>query len=92
MRERKPNQMKTPYPILRYLPLTPCMQRLYASDLSAEQKTSHANHQTEERSMCHPSDVEAWRHFDQTYLDFTTEPRNARLGLYTNDFAPQGKY
>ncbi|KAL0401779.1 UNVERIFIED_CONTAM: hypothetical protein Slati_4207800 [Sesamum latifolium] len=30
-RERNPNRKKTPYAILRYLPLTPRLQRLYAS-------------------------------------------------------------
>ncbi|KAL0458239.1 UNVERIFIED_CONTAM: hypothetical protein Slati_0451100 [Sesamum latifolium] len=54
---------------------------LYASQVTAEQMTWHANHQMEEGSMCHPSDVEAWRHFDPTHPDFAVEPRNVRLGL-----------
>ncbi|KAL0412281.1 UNVERIFIED_CONTAM: hypothetical protein Slati_3817800 [Sesamum latifolium] len=35
-------------------------------------------------SMCHPSDAEAWKHFDQMYLDFAEEPCNVRLGLCTD--------
>ncbi|KAL2235890.1 UNVERIFIED_CONTAM: hypothetical protein Sindi_1321200 [Sesamum indicum] len=54
--------------------------------------TLHANHQTKEGSMCHPFDAEAWRHFDQTYPDFAAEPRNVRLSLCTNGFAPHGQY
>ncbi|KAL2237855.1 UNVERIFIED_CONTAM: hypothetical protein Sindi_0977200 [Sesamum indicum] len=54
--------------------------------------TWHANHHTEDGSMYHPSDVEAWRHFDWTYPDFTAEPHNVRLGLCTDEFAPHGQY
>ncbi|KAL0328133.1 UNVERIFIED_CONTAM: hypothetical protein Scaly_2245900 [Sesamum calycinum] len=54
--------------------------------------TWHATHQTEEGSMCHPSDVEAWKHFDRMYPDFAEEPRNVQLGLCTYSFAPHGQY
>ncbi|KAL0439468.1 UNVERIFIED_CONTAM: hypothetical protein Slati_2429800 [Sesamum latifolium] len=60
--------------------------------VTAEHMTWHANHQTEEGSMCHPSDAEAWRHFDRTHPDFAAEPRNARLSLCTDGFAPHGQY
>ncbi|KAL0427949.1 UNVERIFIED_CONTAM: hypothetical protein Slati_2969700 [Sesamum latifolium] len=46
----------------------------------------------EEGSMCHPSNAEALKHFDRTYSDFVEEPRNIRLGLYTDGFAQHGKY
>ncbi|KAL0406202.1 UNVERIFIED_CONTAM: hypothetical protein Slati_3934100 [Sesamum latifolium] len=46
------------------------IKRLYASQVTAEHMTWHANHQTEEGSMCHPSDAEAWRHFDRTHPGF----------------------
>ncbi|KAL0336386.1 UNVERIFIED_CONTAM: hypothetical protein Sradi_4850500 [Sesamum radiatum] len=52
----------------------------------------HATHQTEEGLMCHPSEFEAWKHFDQMYPDFAEEPHNVRLGLCTNDFASHGQY
>ncbi|KAL0427387.1 UNVERIFIED_CONTAM: hypothetical protein Slati_2913500 [Sesamum latifolium] len=54
--------------------------------------TWHANHQTEEGSLCHSSDAEAWRHFDRTHPDFAAEPLNVRLGLCTDGFAPHGQY
>ena len=38
--------------------------------------------------MCHPSDGQAWKHFDQTYPDFAAEPRNVRLGLCADGFSP----
>ncbi|KAL0401751.1 UNVERIFIED_CONTAM: hypothetical protein Slati_4205000 [Sesamum latifolium] len=89
---RNPNGKKTPYAVLRYLPITPRVQRLYVSKTTAEQMTWHATHQTEEGSMVHPSNAEAWRHFDRTHPDFAAEPRDVRLGLCTDGFAPHGQY
>ncbi|KAK4402998.1 hypothetical protein Sango_1040500 [Sesamum angolense] len=82
---------QVPYDVLRYLPPTPHLQRLYSLRATAEHMMWHATHQTEEGSMCHPSEVEAWKHFVQMYPDFAEEPRNVRLGLCTNDFAPHGQ-
>ncbi|KAL2252533.1 UNVERIFIED_CONTAM: hypothetical protein Sindi_0048000 [Sesamum indicum] len=64
------------YAVLRYLPLTPRLQRLYSSRATAE-------HMMEEGLVCHPSNAEAWKHFDRMYPDFTEEPQNARLGVCT---------
>ena len=38
--------------------------------------------------LCHPSDGEAWKHFDKTYSDFAKEVCNVRLGMCTDGFAP----
>ncbi|KAL0373495.1 UNVERIFIED_CONTAM: hypothetical protein Sradi_3265200 [Sesamum radiatum] len=91
-RDRNSKRKKSPYAILRYFPLTPQLQRLYASPAAAEHMKWHACHQTKEGSTSHPSDVEVWRHFDESYLDFAVEPRNARLALCTDGFTPQGQY
>ncbi|KAL0357277.1 UNVERIFIED_CONTAM: hypothetical protein Scaly_1413400 [Sesamum calycinum] len=40
----------------------------------------------------HPSDAEAWRHFDCTYPYFTMEPQNVRLGLCVDEFVPHRQY
>ncbi|KAL0427856.1 UNVERIFIED_CONTAM: hypothetical protein Slati_2960400 [Sesamum latifolium] len=87
-REQDLRRKKSPYAVLMYLPLTPHLQRLYSSRAIAERMTWHATHQTEEGWMCHPSDTEAWKHFDQMYPDFAEEPRNVRLGLCSDGFAP----
>ncbi|KAL0434228.1 UNVERIFIED_CONTAM: hypothetical protein Slati_2757100 [Sesamum latifolium] len=91
-RERNPNSTKTPYAVLKYLPITPHLQRLYVSKATAEQITWHVTHQTEERSMCHPYNVESWRHFDRAYPDFAAGPCNVRLDLCTDGFAWHGQY
>ncbi|KAL0410871.1 UNVERIFIED_CONTAM: hypothetical protein Slati_3676800, partial [Sesamum latifolium] len=89
-RERNPNHKKTPYAILSYLPITHRLQRLYASQATEKQMTWHANHQTEEGSMCHPSNAEAWRHFHRTHPNFAVELRNVRLSLCMDEFALHG--
>jgi len=38
--------------------------------------------------LCHPSDGEAWKHFDKMYPEFAAEPRNVRLALYSDGFSP----
>ncbi|WMV45287.1 hypothetical protein MTR67_038672 [Solanum verrucosum] len=38
--------------------------------------------------LSHPSDGEAWKHFDNVYPDFASEPRNVRLGLCSDGFTP----
>ncbi|XP_070002660.1 uncharacterized protein [Nicotiana sylvestris] len=65
---------------MHYLPLIPTLKRLYASMSS----TPHMRWNFENRRpldvMCHPSDGEAWKHFDRTYLDFASELSNIQLG------------
>ncbi|KAL0419001.1 UNVERIFIED_CONTAM: hypothetical protein Sradi_1313600 [Sesamum radiatum] len=41
---------------------------------------------------CHPSDAEAWKHFDQMYPNFAEEQRNVWLRLCTDGFALHGQY
>ncbi|OMO51375.1 Transposon, En/Spm-like protein [Corchorus capsularis] len=53
---------KVAHAVLRYLPLTPRLQRLYASEVTAPLMTWHASHETSDGVMCHPSDAEAWKH------------------------------
>lgn len=40
--------------------------------------------------MSHPSDGEAWKHFNKVYPDFANESRNVYLGLCTDGFNPVG--
>ena len=34
--------------------------------------------------MMHPSDGEAWKHFDKEFPKFADDPRNVQLGLCTD--------
>ncbi|CAK8575475.1 unnamed protein product [Lathyrus sativus] len=64
-----------------YLPIIPRLKRLFASMHSASQMTWHHTNKTCSGIMRHPSDGEAWKHFDRVHSDFAAEPRNVRLGL-----------
>ncbi|GMI90261.1 hypothetical protein HRI_002695400 [Hibiscus trionum] len=75
-----------------YFPLTPRLQRLYASEVTAKHMSWHAEHQIDEVGlMCHPSDSLVWKHFDHEHLTFSYETRNVRLGLCTDGFQPFGQ-
>ncbi|KAL4360851.1 hypothetical protein GQ457_04G005670 [Hibiscus cannabinus] len=80
------------YKKMYYFPLTPRLQRLYASEVTAKHMRWHAEHQTDEGDlMCHPSDSLAWKYFDQEHPTFSYETRNVRLGLCTDGFQPFGQ-
>ncbi|KAL4367573.1 hypothetical protein GQ457_05G029620 [Hibiscus cannabinus] len=73
------------YKKMYYFPLTPRLQRLYASEVTAKHMRWHAEHQNDEVDlMCHPSDSFAWKYFDQEHPTFSYETRNVRLGLCTD--------
>ena len=73
---------------MNYLPLIPRLKRLYASNSSAPHMRWHSENKRHTGVMCHPSDGEAWKHFDATYPDFAAEPRNIQLGLCVDGFSP----
>ncbi|XP_048613195.1 uncharacterized protein LOC125587093 [Brassica napus] len=73
-----------------YLPITERLKRLYQQEATASQIRWHAEHDSPEGEMHHPSDAAAWKHFNKVYPDFTAESRNVYLGLETNGFNPVG--
>ena len=83
---------KLPKKVLIYFPICPRLQRLYVTKNVAEYMTWHREHQHTDDFIEHPSDGEAWKHFDTTFREFSSEPRNVRLGLCTNGFAPFSCY
>ena len=77
-----------PYKKMYYFPITPRLQRLYASKATAGNIHWHLEHVQEEGQMCHPSDSPAWKHFDSEFPEFANEVRNVRLKLCANGFQP----
>jgi len=69
------------YKKIWYLPLIPRLQRIYASTVTTASMRWHHESQRELGVLSHPSDGEIWKHFDQKYLNFFTDPRNVRLGV-----------
>ena len=70
------------------MPLIPRLQRLFASKTSAEHMTWHKNHVPQDGCVSHPSEAQAWKHFDRLHPSFTAEARNVRLGLCADGFNP----
>ena len=78
--------------VLTYFPITPRLQRLFATKNICQEMTWHWKNPRVQGIMAHPSDGEAWNHLDNCFPDFAAEPRNVRLGMCTDGFAPHGKF
>ena len=61
--------------------LMPTLQRLFMSPKTANHMKWHANGCVNDGLLRHPADFEAWKSFDSKYIEFSSEPRNVRLGL-----------
>ena len=78
---------EVPYKRMHYLPITPKLQWLYASSITAHHMRWHNVRMQEEGTLTHPVDGEEQKHSDKKYPDFATESRNVRLGLCTDGFS-----
>ncbi|XP_021744024.1 uncharacterized protein LOC110710077 [Chenopodium quinoa] len=77
-----------PLNVLFYFPITPRLQRLFSTKNILEEMTWHSKNPRVQGTMAHPSDSAAWKHLDCRFPEFASEPRNVRLGLCTDGFAP----
>jgi Transposase family tnp2 len=75
--------------VLRYLPITPRLQRLYMTRANAEHMRWHKEGAREKPDiMVHPADGEDRKQFDQKYPQFAVEICNVKLDLSTDGFMP----
>lgn len=90
----KPGRKQVPFQRMFYLPIADRLKRLYQSKKTASLMRWHKEHYSTHGSdvMCHPSDGEAWKHFNKVFPDFANEPRNVYLGLCTDGFNPFGMF
>lgn len=79
-------QNKVPRKVLRYLPITDRLQRLYAHEETAKAMQSHK--QSTCGKLVHPCDGEAWQQFDIDFPTFGRDARNVRLAISTDGFTP----
>ena len=86
----KRRRTKVPYSRMRYLPIADRLKRMYQSKKTAAAMRWHAEHQSKEGEMCHPSDAAEWKHFQEMLPLFAEEPRNVYLELCTDGFNPFG--
>ncbi|XP_073137491.1 uncharacterized protein [Henckelia pumila] len=85
------NMKQIAYKHMYYFPLTPRLQRLYASEATASHMRWHHEHVYDGETMTHPSDSPAWRNFTDTHPTFASEIRNVRLALSADGFQPFGQ-
>ncbi|KAG7556996.1 Transposon En/Spm-like [Arabidopsis suecica] len=81
---------RIPFSKMWYLPIGDRLKRMYQSEKTAASMRWHAEHESEEGLMCHPSDAAEWKNFQQLHPSFAEEPRNVYLGLCTDGFNPFG--
>ena len=81
---------KVPYSRMWYLPIGDRLKRMYQSHKTAATMRWHAEHQSKEGEMNHPSNAAEWRYFQELHPQFVEEPRNVYLGLCTDGFNPFG--
>ena len=77
---------------LRHFSITHRLQRLFMSPKTCKHMTWHQSHDAVDGVMAHPSDDEAWKYFNSVHPHFSTESKNAHLGLCTNGFNPFGSF
>jgi len=82
-RRNKPIVVKSMF----YLPIILRLQRMFASMQTAPHMTWHHDNQSQ-GMLRHPSDGEAWKHFDHKHPTFASDARNVRLGLCSDGFNP----
>jgi hypothetical protein len=82
-------QLDFPVKILWYLPFVPMIQRLYMTEETVKQMTWHKNgRRYNPDKLVHPSDGEAWTHFDGIHRDKAEEARNVRVAPVIDGFNP----
>ncbi|XP_042465681.1 uncharacterized protein LOC122048146 [Zingiber officinale] len=84
----KANGKKIPKKILRYFPLKPRLQRLFICSKTAPYMRWHNDARVDDEILRHPADSMIWKSFDERYKDFSSEARNVRLGLASDEFQP----
>lgn len=85
----KAGSNKIPIKVLRYLPITDRLQRLYAHLEIAKMMRSHKETpRSKSGVMVHPYDREAWKHLDAEEPSFASDARNVRVAMATDGFTP----
>ena len=86
------HKKNVPYKKMYYFPISPRLQRLYASYATTKHMRWYAEKPHEDGDiMRHCSNSHAWKHFNMTHPSFASESQNVRLGLCTDGFQPYGQ-
>ncbi|XP_074302798.1 uncharacterized protein LOC141635098 [Silene latifolia] len=74
--------------VMRYFPLIPRLERIYASPKTAEDMRWHHKDRVKDGKLRHPANALAWEQFDSRYPLFASDPRSVRLALASDGFNP----
>ena len=74
--------------VLRYFPLIPRIQRLFATRKTSDDMCWHDEGRTKDGKIWHPANGECWKDLDARYPSFVVDPRNPRLGILSDGFNP----
>jgi hypothetical protein len=78
------------YKKLRYFSITPRLQILFMSPRNVEHMTWHQLHHAVDGVMVHPSDGEAWKHFNSVHPHFSAAPYSCWSVILTVYNLPPG--
>ena len=74
---------RLPHKVLRYLPITPRLQRLFMAPTTAEYMRWHKDGMRENNGvMVHPADGKAWKEFDLLHPDFSKDKKCSSWVLF----------
>ncbi|KAG8475353.1 hypothetical protein CXB51_032178 [Gossypium anomalum] len=77
-----------PAKVLQYFPLIPRLKRLFQSSKTSQSMRWHKEGRTKDGILRHPAVGSTRDTFDKRFPDFTSDPRNVRLGLASDGFNP----
>ncbi|XP_054785874.1 uncharacterized protein LOC129292326 [Prosopis cineraria] len=79
---------KAPAKVLWYLPIIPRFERLFANEKDAKNLRWHADDRISDGKLRHLADSEQWKKIDTLFPEFSSDPRNLKLGLSTDGMNP----
>ena len=79
-----------PHKVLRHFPIIPRIKHMFKCKSIAELMSWHSSHRSDDGMWRIPADTPAWKHIEDEWPSFKTEPRNLRLGLGMNGVNPFG--
>ena len=77
-----------PAKVLRYFPIKDRFRRMFRSKRIAEEVRWHSDNASSDGRMRHPVDSITWATVNNKWPEFSSDPRNLRLGLSTNGMNP----
>ena len=79
-----------PAKVLRHFPIIPRIQTMFRCKSMSSLMTWHRKSRSTDETMRVPSDSPAWKHIEEKWTQFNSEPQNIRLGLAMDGVNPFG--